>query len=213
MIRDYSDIYFEDYINLLADAVDTFVYLYHKDIDEFIPLLIKSGLAFQLERLNSKYIVEYSGVELSKRMLEKQFEDDDLIYFSDYDHEKSEEYWAGWILAHLQYRSKIPFRILNRYIKLSEIKDLYYPYHEANEDKAVQLVMDIYHKKNKISNLQYMRKLIGISQSELARKANINLRTLQQYESRAKDINNASVSTVLAISKALHCPIEDLLEY
>lgn len=39
------------------------------------------------------------------------------------------------------------------------------------------------------------------------------MRTLQQYELKAKDIDKASVQTVLALSNALGCEIEDIIEY
>ena len=41
----------------------------------------------------------------------------------------------------------------------------------------------------------------------------LNLRTLQQYELKTKDIGKASVRTVMALAAVLGCPIEDLLEY
>ena len=44
-------------------------------------------------------------------------------------------------------------------------------------------------------------------------KNTVNLRTLQQYEIRAKDINRAAGITLLALAKALGCQVEDLLEY
>lgn len=39
------------------------------------------------------------------------------------------------------------------------------------------------------------------------------MRTLQQYEIRAKNINKAAGATLLALSKVLGCRVEDLLEY
>ena len=44
-------------------------------------------------------------------------------------------------------------------------------------------------------------------------KSGVNLRTLQQYELKTKDIGKASVQTVIALAAVLGCPIEDLLEY
>ena len=68
-------------------------------------------------------------------------------------------------------------------------------------------------KKNLPTRLQSQRKICGYSQRELAGKVGVNLRTLQQYEIRAKDINKAAGVTRLALSKALGCRMEDLLEY
>ena len=45
------------------------------------------------------------------------------------------------------------------------------------------------------------------------RAASVNLRTLQQYENRSKDIGKAAGSTLLALSRVLGCRMEDLLEY
>jgi transcriptional regulator with XRE-family HTH domain len=46
----------------------------------------------------------------------------------------------------------------------------------------------------------------------LARKSGINLRTLQQYESGAKDINKASVTTLKALADTLGVGMEELME-
>ena len=58
-----------------------------------------------------------------------------------------------------------------------------------------------------------MKRVFGYSQRELAEKVGVNLRTLQQYEIRAKDINKAAGATLLALAKVLGCRMEDLLEY
>ena len=57
------------------------------------------------------------------------------------------------------------------------------------------------------------RKKLKYTQRELAEKVGVNLRTLQQYEVRAKDINKAAGITLVALSKVLGCRVEDLLEY
>lgn len=45
------------------------------------------------------------------------------------------------------------------------------------------------------------------------RKVGVNLRTLQEYDNRAMDINRATGGTLTALSKVLGCQVEDLLEY
>lgn len=62
-----------------------------------------------------------------------------------------------------------------------------------------------------MSNLQNLRKKQNFSQSELAKKSNVNVRMIQYYEQGAKDINNAQAITVYKIAKALNCRVEDLL--
>lgn len=63
-----------------------------------------------------------------------------------------------------------------------------------------------------MTKLQEARKAKGISQSELARRAEMSLRTLQSLESGARSINKASVESVLRLAKVLECGIEDIIE-
>lgn len=52
----------------------------------------------------------------------------------------------------------------------------------------------------------------GYTQAMLAEKSGISLRTLQQYESKARDISKASVSVVYALARSLECPMESLID-
>ena len=55
-------------------------------------------------------------------------------------------------------------------------------------------------------------KIPGLSQSELAKFSSVPLRSIQQYEQKQKNINNAKTETVLMLARALSCEIEDILE-
>ena len=52
-----------------------------------------------------------------------------------------------------------------------------------------------------------------MSQSELARKAEISVRTLQSLEVGARNIGKVSVLTALKLARALECNIEDILDW
>ena len=60
--------------------------------------------------------------------------------------------------------------------------------------------------------LQDRRKAAGLSQSQLAAKVPMSLRTLQHMEGGKNDINKAAAITVYRISVALGCRMEDLLD-
>ena len=62
------------------------------------------------------------------------------------------------------------------------------------------------------SRLHTIRVRAGLSQSGLARRSGVTLRSIQMYEQRRKDLGKAAVSTVLALARTLGCRIEDLLE-
>ena len=56
-----------------------------------------------------------------------------------------------------------------------------------------------------------MRKKRGYSQSELAIKAGVKLRTLQAYESGINNIDQANLTTLCNLALALNCRITDIL--
>lgn len=62
-----------------------------------------------------------------------------------------------------------------------------------------------------ITKLQDKRKEAGLSQSQLAAKSGISLRTLQYYEIGKRDIRKAAVETVIALAEALGCSINEII--
>lgn len=55
--------------------------------------------------------------------------------------------------------------------------------------------------------LQEARKSKGLSQKQLAELSGVPLRTIQAYESGAKDIAKASLETVAKLARALGCNV------
>lgn len=51
----------------------------------------------------------------------------------------------------------------------------------------------------------------GLSQSKLAKLADVKLRSIQMYEQRKNDINKAQGETLYKLAKVLICNIEYLL--
>lgn len=51
-----------------------------------------------------------------------------------------------------------------------------------------------------------------MSQSELANKAEINVRTIQHYEQGFRDINKTSALTLYKLARALGTKMENLLQ-
>lgn len=63
-----------------------------------------------------------------------------------------------------------------------------------------------------MTNLKRIRTTSGISQSKLAELSGVNIRMIQHYEQRTKDINRAEAETVYKLAVALNCKMEDLIE-
>lgn len=60
--------------------------------------------------------------------------------------------------------------------------------------------------------LKEMRQAAGLSQTKLAEKANMNVRTLQHYEQGSKVFDHARIDTILRVCLALNCKFEDIIE-
>ena len=61
--------------------------------------------------------------------------------------------------------------------------------------------------------LKIMRTGAGLSQRQLSELSGVNLRTIQDYESKGGQvIDKASLRTLLNLAKALGCNIKDILE-
>ena len=89
---------------------------------------------------------------------------------------------------------------------------MYYTLHEADITKFVDIVNERMREYFPETNLKRIRVAYGCTQSELAKKADVSLRSIQMYEQRNKNINKASAETLLSLSKVLGCTMEDLIE-
>ena len=212
MIHAYAETYLNDAMGNLGEAFDYAVNTCSLGIDEFMNLFIASGHSDDFGKGNPKYISGLSGTELVMEIVEKSGKQ---ISFPEPQTEYgcSPEYWCGWILAYYQWRTGRTFKDIHDNISMLGVRKLYSTLHEAAEEKFVDTVNAIIRRKNTPAKLQQQRKRCGYSQKELAEKSGVNLRTLQQYELKTKDISKASVQTVLALADVLGCRVEDLMEY
>lgn len=212
MIRAYAEQYLSDAMQNLGEAFDYAVNACKVEMTEFMELFIASGYAEAFGNGAPKFVSGLSGTELVMSMLEKtgirQTFPDPINGL-----DRSPEYWCGWILAYYQWHTGRTFKNIAEYLSMAELLKLYPTLHEAAEDKFVDTVNAIISRKCVSTRLQLQRKKCGYSQRVLAEKSGIKLRTIQQYEMRAKEINKAAVSTLIALAATLGCRIEDLLEY
>ena len=105
----------------------------------------------------------------------------------------------------------IPSCKINNNLPIEKVLDLYNTLHEANVTKFFD-VADEYFKNKDATNLKKIRQARGFLQSELAKAAEVALRSIQMFEQRRNDINKAQVETLYKLAKVLGCNIEDLLE-
>lgn len=212
MIHAYDEQYLNDAMNNLGEAMDYAVHGCHLTMDMFFDFFVASGLAEQFGAGVPNIVSGTSGTELVYKVIESAGIDTttpDVL--PEYD--CSMEYWCGWILAYYQWHTGRTFKNIRSYITMQKVAELYPTLHEAAEEKFVDTVNHIIRKSNAPTRLQSQRKISGYSQRELAEKSGVSLRSIQQYEQRVKDINKASISTLLALAKTLGCQAEDIVEY
>lgn len=211
MMHAYDSKYLDDAMRNLGEAFDYAVNDCNIEADEFVDIFIAGGLAEQFGSGVPKYISGMSGTELACEIFERSGKTMDFPEaVATYDY--SPEYWCGWILAYYQWYTGCSFKNIRRYISMSEILKLYPTLHEAAEEKFVDTLNNMIRRKNLPTQLQVLRKSIGYSQRELAEKSGVSLRMVQQYEQRAKDINKATGTNLLALAQTLGCRVEDLMD-
>ena len=207
----YGEQYLDDAMNNLGEAIDYAVYACHISADDFMSMFVTSGYAKQFESGVAKVVSGLSGSELVIAVCKAVGKEIDPP-MARLEYDCSPEYWCGYILAYYQWHSAIPFKDILKAIPMTELDRMYSALHEASEEKAIEIFDSIMKRKNVATKLQTMRKHSGLSQKQLADKSGISLRSIQQYEQRAKDINKAAVDSLLALAKALGCRVEDLIE-
>lgn len=210
MIRAYDEMYLDDAMDCLGAAVEYATLSCGLGGQAFLDLFVASGVAYEFGRGNVKFISGMSGIELARHILRKcgmeAGEHTDTAHI-DY----PPEYWCGWILAYYQWYTGKSFTSICRQIKFDMLMDVYGVLHEADPSKAVD-VFDAIMAQKAETNLAYYRKMKGLSQSQLAKASGVSVRSIQLFEQRKSNINNAQFNHLSAIAKTLGCEVEDLLE-
>ena len=212
MIHAYNENYLDDAMRNLGEAFDFAYAVSHLELDNFFAMFINSGIADLFGNGHPKYVAGLSGTELAMEVMRKSgLNPDGLQAQIEYDY--SPEYWTGWAVAYFQWVTKRPVKNIAECVTMQEILQLYPILHEASEEKFVETVNRLIRSKNLPTRLQQRRKDAGLTQKGLAERSGVKLRTIQQYEMRAKNINKAAAETLLQLAQILYCSIEDLLEY
>ena len=213
MTHAYDEQYLSDAMNNLGEMMDYAVNTCHFEINEFFDMFLVSDLAVQFAKGTPRVVSGMSGVELAMEIVRKSGAADVDLPDAEAEYDRSPEYWCGWIVAFYQWYTGVSFREISQIVSMTEIRKMYPTLHEASELKFVDTVNAIARRKKPPTKLRMLRKACGYSQKELAEKSGVNLRTLQEYDNRAMDINRATGGTLIALSKVLGCQVEDLLEY
>lgn len=211
--RAYPQVYLEDAMTALAGFFDYAVNDYGAEGPLVAGLFAQSAVGRLFERGAPWVVSGRSGVELFFD-LSRELGHADVSAFPapHWRCERTAPYWAGWVAAYAQWRLNLTFRQLFAALPFDELVELYDPWHEASEERFSALVAERVRARIRPTNLARIRRAVGFTQAELARVAGVDVRSIQMYEQRNKNVNHARATTLLALARALRCPLEDLLE-
>lgn len=210
MTHAYKEFFLDDAMETLGSAVEYAVLSLNIAGQEFLDLFLASGIAERFGQGDAMYLSGMSGIELARKVLTvcgktiPSYTENSSCHYSP-------EYWVGWILAYYQWYCGKPFSMILPKLRYQSLRNLYGVLHEADPSKAASVFDELLSEQAE-TNLARYRKARGLSQSQLANASGLSLRSIQLYEQRQNDINNAQYNRLQALANTLGCKIEDLLE-
>lgn len=202
MIHAYSNNYVETAQETLGNLFELAVCSANMEIDDFAHQFASSSVCRELEKGNPIFLLGKSAAELLALIVQS-----DPIK-AEHSQSASPEYWLGWTLAYAQWYLCKPYSYIFRYFPCSELILSYFPYHETDITKSVELIASHLPKTNRLRELRTSK---GFSQNELALLSEVPVRSIKAYEQNKVDLSKAEGETLLKLSKVLSCSIEDLI--
>ena len=209
-IRLKDGLYVEDIRERLGAFFDYAVSWLGISGQEAVGLLVRSGLARELEVQNPRFAVGMSGYELLNWSYEQcglgsipENPESDVL---------SKDYWLGYMIAYFQCMTGWEYRRIFEAASYADLREMYYATQDLSEGEYVSAVLEVLRRNCAQTRLAALRKASGWTQSQLAERTGISYRAIQQYEQGKKDINKAAAETVRKLALVFGCKMEDIME-
>ena len=146
MARAYKKTYLNDAMRNLAVMLDCGVRKYGYSIQDFYKKFLMSDVSRQFANGNPRYLVGLSGAELTDMVVQQS--GNAVLDKNDGTYTVGPEFWAGWVLAYYQWRSRRSFAYLQKKgLGITEVISMYNPLHEADVMKFVDAADSIINRK------------------------------------------------------------------
>ncbi|MCM1307267.1 MAG: helix-turn-helix domain-containing protein [Butyrivibrio sp.] len=211
MTHAYREMYLSKAQSVLGDAFDYAVNRCGILGSDFVKLFVAGSASKSMENGEPAYLAGKSGVEIVMEIV-AETRGQELTAEPQESFERSKEYWIGWAAAYYQWYSGRKYSDIFKVISFDDFQKMYYTLHEADITKFADIVDSKMKEYFSETNLKRIRIAYGVTQAELAKRSGINLRSIQMYEQRNKNINKASADTIYALAKTLGCTMESLIE-
>ena len=207
----YQEIYLNKAQAVLGESFDYAVNKCKISGEVFINLFTISSVSERMENGEAAYLMGKSGIEIVREIVLETMGKEITVEPGER-FVRSKEYWIGWAVAYYQWYSCRKYSDIFKVVSFNDLSNMYYPLHEADITKFVDIVDKRIKEYFSDTNLKRIRTIYGCTQAELSQKSGVSLRSIQMYEQRNKDINKASAETVYRLAKALGCKMEELIE-
>ncbi len=221
----YNINYLENVQSNIGAMLDVGVNTLEFGMRDFYNMFLSSDMSNRLNRGDCYTICTLGGVELAEYVVCYAMNNSKYIHVrkaSDpaYNQQLSDaiinvnspEYWTGKVLVGYAHEKNISYDELDRLIPIEDIYGVYNDFKDADKLMINIRLDDMMKVATKNSKIKVRRELMGLSQAELADRSGVPVRTLQQYEQKRKNINNAKVTYVVNLAIALRCDVRDLME-
>ncbi len=208
--RAYNEYYLDDAMQSVGAMLDYAVNACGEDFSLFYCRFLSSGIAKSLSQASPKYM-GLSGTELAHlvaRLTGSPLQEKEALIDVG-----SPEYWTGWALAYISWYLNMDYeRLQKRGVSANTLLGSYNVLHEADISKTVQIA-EHWLEENALKDnpLKRQRTASGLTQRELSQASGIPLRVIRSYEQGQRSLENAGAASVLRLSQALSCQMEDLL--
>ena len=211
MMHAYQEMYLSNAQSLLGDAFDYAINSCEIPGSDFFKLFVVSSASKRMENGEPASISGKSGVETAMLILNETRDEmscaEPMTGFA-----RSKEYWMGWALAYYQWYSGRRFSEILNVLRYDDLDRMYDTLHEADVSKFAEIAESLVTVKYPDTNLKRLRLRCGLTQAELANRSGVQLRSIQMYEQRNKNINKACADTLYRLARTLGCTMEDLIE-
>ena len=178
MTHAYQEIYLSKAQAVLGEAFDYAINSCNILGKDFVKLFLASSISKRMENGEPACITGKSGIEIVMDIfLETTGQ---TLYIEPKVHlGRTKEYWIGWAVAYYQWFSGRGFSDIFKVLSFEDLKKMYYTLHEADITKFVDVVDSKVREVFVDTNLKRIRTSYGVSQAELARRAEVSLRSIQ----------------------------------
>ena len=211
MIRAYDETYLVHSARALGWMLDSAVNLFGLKADLFWSHFLATGYSERFGMGESRLLAGMTGYELACAVLDTAEVEYRPVPPSEVT-DLSREYWAGWALAHYQWRTALSFAEIDSFAPIREVIACYPPYHEMDVLRFCEHLDGLYRAAHPESRLKAVRERRGMTQEDLSAAAKVPIRMLQHYEQRVKVLGKAAFDTVFRLARALHVPPQSIVE-